>query len=71
MRATAPERSTARANRRVVEDWLAAIRDDREPACGGRNAAKALEMVMAVYHAALGGCRVPLPLANRAHPLQG
>jgi predicted dehydrogenase len=60
---------TASANRRVVDDWLGAIRQDREPACSGRAAAKALEMVMAVYHAGLAGARVPLPLKDRQHPL--
>jgi hypothetical protein len=30
---------------------------------------KSLEMIMAVYHAALGAARVSLPLKDRAHPL--
>ena len=63
------QRSTAAANRRVAEDWLAAIEEQREPACSGHNAAKALEMVMAVYRASLGRTRVNLPLAERGHPL--
>lgn len=58
------------ANRRIVDDWLAAIREDRQPAASGRNAAAAVEMVMAVYHAALAGARVPMPLADRKHPLE-
>ena len=57
------------ANRRVVDDWLDAIRTGREPAASGRNAAAAVEMVMAVYHAALNAARVPFPLAERQHPL--
>ena len=57
------------ANRRVVDDWLDAIRAGREPVTSGRNAAAAVEMVMAVYHAALGGARVAFPLAERKHPL--
>ena len=57
------------ANQRLVDNWIEAIRTDREPACSGRNAAKAVEMVMAVYHAALGGSRVAFPLADRKHPL--
>ena len=63
------QRSTAAANRRVAEDWLTAIDEQREPACSGQNAAKALEMVMAVYRASLGRTRVKLPLAERDHPL--
>jgi predicted dehydrogenase len=58
------------ANRRVVNDWLEAIDNNREPACSGRNATKAIEMVMAVYHAGLTGARVPLPLKDREHPLK-
>lgn len=69
-KATKDEQANGPANRRVVDDWLAAIREDRDPACSGRNAAKALEMVMAVYAAALAGGRAVLPLAERGHPLQ-
>jgi predicted dehydrogenase len=59
------------SNRRVVDDWLDAIEKNRQPECSGLNAAKAVEMVMAVYHAALGGARVKFPLAVRTHPLAG
>ena len=69
LNATAAERSSEIANKRVVDDWLEAIEKDREPICSGYAAMKALEMVMAVYQAALSGARVPLPLADRAHPL--
>lgn len=66
-----PERrSTILANRRLVDDWLAAIREKREPTCSGRNAAWGLEMVMAVWHAGLTGARIALPLQDRAHPLR-
>jgi len=71
LRASPADRATGPANRRVVDDWLAAIRDDRQPACSGENAAKALEMVMAAYRAALGGARVHLPLTDRSQPLIG
>lgn len=64
------QRGFGAANRRVVADWLEAIGADREPACSGREAMKALEMIMAVYHAALGGRRVPFPLTERRHPLR-
>ena len=69
-RATVADQSNALANRRLVDDLLAAIQEDREPVCNARNAAKALEMVMAVYQAALAGARVVLPLKDRGHPLQ-
>ncbi len=57
------------ANARLVDDWIAAIEQSREPECSGRNAMKAVEMAMAVYHAALSGRRVALPLIERGHPL--
>jgi predicted dehydrogenase len=57
------------ANRRMEDDLLAAIREQREPACCGRDGMKALEMVIAVYHAALSGAQVKLPLEQRRHPL--
>jgi predicted dehydrogenase len=62
-------RDVTRANARLVDDWLEAIEKDREPMCSGRNGAKAVEMVMGVYWAALGRKRVELPLAERGHPL--
>ena len=52
-----------------VGDWLEAIANHREPECSGRNGARAVEMVLAVYHAALSGTRVAFPLALRTHPL--
>ncbi len=63
------ESAFASANARVVDDWLDAIASGREPACSGRNAARAVEMVMSVYEAALTGRRVVFPLARRGHPL--
>jgi predicted dehydrogenase len=63
------ERGTELANKRVVDDWLEAIEKKRQPVCSGFAGMKALEMIMAVYHAALSARRVPLPLADRAHPL--
>ena len=68
---SAEERAFGQANRRVVNDWLDAIRTKREPICSGRAAMRALEMVMAVYQAGLSGQRIPIPLAERRHPLEG
>jgi predicted dehydrogenase len=65
----APPGDTADANRRVVDDWLDAIRTDKEPTCGARAAMKSLEMIMAVYHSAVAQARVTLPLKDRSHPL--
>ena len=71
LRASPADRAVSAANRRVADDWLAAIRKNEEPTCSGDNAAKALEMVMATYHAALAGTRMALPLKARSHPLIG
>lgn len=58
------------ANRLVVDDWLAAIRENREPACSGHAAMKSLEMIHAVFAAGLSRDRVELPLRERRHPLE-
>ncbi len=62
-------KATPAKNPEPVDDWLDAITHNREPECSGRNGAWAVEMVMAVYQAALAGKRVPFPLAERRHPL--
>ena len=63
------ERGFARANERVVNDWLTAITQGREPVCNGHAGMKALEMAMAVFAAGLARGRVEFPLKNRLHPL--
>ncbi|HXI52238.1 MAG TPA: Gfo/Idh/MocA family oxidoreductase [Candidatus Saccharimonadales bacterium] len=65
----ASERGFPAANRRVLDDWLAAIRDRREPACSGRRGLEAVEIAMAVFAAGLSGDRIRFPLAQRTHPL--
>jgi predicted dehydrogenase len=67
---SALEMSVARANQRVVDDWLAAITENRDPICSGYAGMKALEMAMAVFAAGLGRQRVDLPLKDRQHPLR-
>ena len=66
---SADEKAFPAANRRVVDDWLAAIREDREPACSGEAGLKAVEMCMGVFEAGLSANRVSLPLKDRRHPL--
>lgn len=63
------EKTVAKANARLVDDWLAAIAENREPVCSGFNGMKAVEMAMAVFEAGLQRARVEFPLANRSHPL--
>lgn len=69
LKANERERSTGSANRRVVDDLIAAVKEKREPVCSGRAAAKAVEMVMGVYRAALDRAVVEFPLKERKHPL--
>ncbi len=66
---TAEQRSSGQSMRRLVDDWLEAIRTNREPVCSGENAMRALEMVMAVYQAGMTGRRAELPPKDRLHPL--
>ncbi len=61
----------AAANRRLVDDLLAAIEQNREPASSGRTAMRAIEMAHAVFAAGLAGRRVAMPLVDRRHPLKG
>ncbi|HXJ72190.1 MAG TPA: Gfo/Idh/MocA family oxidoreductase [Candidatus Dormibacteraeota bacterium] len=65
----ADQRGFPAANRRVLEDWLGAIRERRPPACSGVDGAKALEMALGVFQAGLERARVPFPLVRRKHPL--
>lgn len=68
--ATTVERGFPASNRRVVDDWLAAIAENREPVCSGFAAMKSLEMIHAVFAAGIARGRVELPLKNRRHPLE-
>ena len=63
------ERGFTRANERVVNDWLDAISQDREPVSSGYAGMKALEMAMGVFAAGLARGRVTFPLKDRNHPL--
>lgn len=60
---------SSRGNARLVDDWLAAIESNREPASSGFTARNAIEMAMAVYQAGLSRGRVSFPLKQREHPL--
>ena len=57
------------ANRRLLDDWLAAIEENREPVCSGYHAMKAIEICMGIFDAGLRRTRVSFPLKNRKHPL--
>jgi predicted dehydrogenase len=69
LKATPAQRETGPADARVVDDWLNAIKENRDPACSGKNAAKAVETVMAVWRAGIARSRVEFPLKERGHPL--
>jgi len=69
--ASAAERTVTAGNRRVVDDWLLAIAERRDPVCSGHSGLKSLEMIHAVFAAGMSRTRVLLPLAKRGHPLVG
>jgi predicted dehydrogenase len=56
-------------NQALVRDLLEAVEEDRAPLSDGHDARAALEMIVAVYESHMRGTRVPLPLADRIHPL--
>jgi len=60
---------TDASNRLIVQDWLAAIDDDREPKSSGQRAMKSLEMIHGVWQAGATMKRAYFPLTNRLHPL--
>lgn len=64
------QRNTTHGNRVMLDSLIAAARSGGEPACSGYDGMKAVEMVMAVYQAALKKERVALPLKDRRHPLK-
>jgi UDP-N-acetyl-2-amino-2-deoxyglucuronate dehydrogenase len=53
------------AHQRQLEDFVGAVRDGRAPAVDGREALKALEIVLGVYRSAETGQPVDLPLVAR------
>jgi predicted dehydrogenase len=57
------------SNRSIAADLLEALETGRPPINDAHNAAAALEMIVAVYASHLAGDRLPLPLADRSHPL--
>jgi hypothetical protein len=59
------------ANVRMVEDLLAAVNEDREPACSERAGRWITEMITGIYRSQLEGKPVPLPQKVRSHALQG
>jgi predicted dehydrogenase len=60
---------TDASNRLVVQDWLAAIEEDRAPKCSGERSMRSLEMIHGVWQAGATMKRAYFPLANRLHPL--
>jgi len=58
------------ANALMVLDLLESIEQDRKPACSEEDGRWTVEMIAGVYQAQRTGSRVPLPLADRRHPLE-
>ena len=54
----------------VLQDFLSAVVDDREPESNGREGRAALEMIMAVFESQRQGvARIGFPLAIGENPL--
>ena len=60
---------TDASNRLIVQDWLAAIEEDREPKSSAQRSMKSLEMIHGVWQAGATMKRAYFPLTNRLHPL--
>jgi predicted dehydrogenase len=57
-------------NRFAAWDLLQAIKTNREPLAGAREAAVVLELIQGIYASQLSGKRIDLPLLERKHPLE-
>ena len=53
--AASPVVADASAHQRVLEDFLQAVRADREPACSGREGRRSVAVVEAIYESARSG----------------
>lgn len=65
----APNPTTAETMQLLAADLLAAIEQDRQPACTALDGLWTIEMIQAVYASSLAGAPITLPLKNRRHPL--
>jgi predicted dehydrogenase len=59
-----------KANAVMVADLLAAIEQDREPACSARDGRWTIEMVLGAYQSQKTGATAHFPLKDRRHPLE-
>ncbi len=57
-------------NRFAAWDLMEAIKEDRDPIAGVKEAVEVLEIIQGIYQSQLAGQRIPLPLADRTHPLE-
>jgi UDP-N-acetyl-2-amino-2-deoxyglucuronate dehydrogenase len=55
----------------LIEDMIAAIREDREPAVNGREGRKVLEIINAIHASAQAGRVITLPAGNDGNDLHG
>lgn len=63
-----PMEGREEANTSMVADLLAAIENNREPACSARDGLWTIEMIAGIYQSQLAGRRVGLPLRDRRSP---
>jgi UDP-N-acetyl-2-amino-2-deoxyglucuronate dehydrogenase len=61
--ASSPVVSDARGHQRILEDFIAAIREDREPLCSGSEGRRSVALAAAIYQAARTGHPVDLAAA--------
>jgi UDP-N-acetyl-2-amino-2-deoxyglucuronate dehydrogenase len=64
--ASSPVVSDARGHQRILEDFIEAVRTDREPVCSGREGRRSVALVCAIYEAARTGCWVDVSWKEKA-----
>jgi predicted dehydrogenase len=66
---TRTDKNYAGGHPAAVNDLLEAIKTDRQPVCGAKEALAATEMILGVFESQRQNAPVPFPLKNRKHPL--
>ncbi len=64
------EKDPRQRNKPIVDDWLAAVHEDRIPAVSLQDGRHAQAMIQAVFESCVQDKRVTMPLENRTHPLK-
>jgi UDP-N-acetyl-2-amino-2-deoxyglucuronate dehydrogenase len=66
--ASSPVVSDVRGHQRLIQDFVAAIRESRDPLCSGVEGRRSVAIVEAIYESARTGCAVDVTVAPAERP---